>query len=126
MKALIIFTILFIALFSFSGCAVMGALVITLIESPPPLPPPPDDDLQIIIIDHPTSTPPDSYKRRETRTGRGSLNSNPAPSRNNESNKETRDSGIQRSRQTDSSPAPVRNNEDNTGTRTSGMQRGKR
>jgi hypothetical protein len=123
MKTIIIFTFLFIALFSFSGCAVMGEVFVALILPPPP--PPPDYNPEIIIIDQP-STPPSPYKRRETHTGRGTLDFNPAPTRNDENNKSIRDSGLQRGGHVDSNHAPARNDENNNGTRDSGVQRGRR
>jgi hypothetical protein len=124
MKTIILFTFLFIVLFIFSGCAVMGELIVAMILPPPYPPPPPDEDVQIIIIDQP-STSPREYKHRDTHTGRGSLYQSSSPTENRDTNKETRDSGVQRSGHMDSNPAPVKNNDTHIGTRNSGAQRGR-
>jgi hypothetical protein len=123
MKTLIIFAFLFIALFSFSGCAVMGEIVIAMILPAPPPPLPPENDLQIIIIDQPTPTLSGSYTRREIQTGRGSLHSGSSPASNDEENKGSRDSGIQRNRHTDSNPAPARTYDGTKETREPGARR---
>jgi hypothetical protein len=122
MKTIIIFAFFFIALFSFSGCAVMGEIIVAMILPTPPPPLPPESDLQI-IIDQPASTSSSSYTRREIHTGRGYLNSYPVPERNNEKNKGTRDSGIQRNGQTDSNPAPARTHDGAKETREPGARR---
>jgi hypothetical protein len=124
MKTIILFAFLFIALFIFSGCAVMGELIVAMILPPPYPPPPPDEDVQIIIIDQP-STPPREDKHRDTHTGRSSLYQSSSPTENRENNRETRDSGAQRSRHADSNPTPERNNDNNTRTHSSGDQRGR-
>jgi hypothetical protein len=91
-------------------------------------PPPGHNPIITFIIDQPPSTPPDSYKRRETHTGRGPLVSNPAPAMNDENNKPTRDSGVKRGGHADSSPVLTKNDDDddNKGIRGSGPQRGRR
>ncbi|MGD0589694.1 MAG: hypothetical protein ABSA44_02695 [Bacteroidota bacterium] len=48
------------------------------------------------VSDSPSSTPPNSNDRRPIQTGRGPAISNPAPTRNDNNNNGTRDSGVQR------------------------------
>jgi hypothetical protein len=95
-------------------------------EEPPRDPSSPEPDQVQPPPNNPSSTPPSPDVRRLIQTGRGPIDSNPAPARNDENSKPTRDSGVQRGRQTDSNPAPARNDENNRPTRDSGVQRGRR
>jgi hypothetical protein len=64
---------------------------------PPPEPPPIYIPAPVYIIDNPPSVPPPSTEiHREIHTGRGPDDSNPAPASNDENNRPTRDSGVQR------------------------------
>jgi hypothetical protein len=63
----------------------------------PPLPPLPAP-IQMIVINNPPSTLPITNDHRLTHTGRIPLDANPAPIRNDENNKPTRDSGVQKGR----------------------------
>jgi hypothetical protein len=120
MKSKLVFTLLLVTIFLFPGCYTV-LLVEDTTESasiePAPTPQPTVEYIQVYyptsvpehipqplqylppatyISDSPSSTPPSSNDHRLTQTGRGPAVSNPAPVKNNENNKQTRDSGVQR------------------------------
>jgi len=119
MKALLTLCFLLITTIVFSGCYTIllvedapestfvepAATVVEYIPvyvsvpNPEPVfgqPPPAYIPPAVHVSDNPPSTPPNSDDRRLIQTGRYSVDSNPAPARNDENNTGTRDSGARR------------------------------
>jgi hypothetical protein len=123
MKSKIVFTLLLVTIFLFPGCYTILLVeptdeevsfspdpitIFVPVPYPTPAPPYPPGTCPprpphphptpspVIVIINPPSTPPSSDEHREIRTGRGPFVSNPAPARNDENNRPTRDSGAQR------------------------------
>lgn len=120
MKSKIAFTLLLVTMFLFPGCYTVLLVEDTTESTSIELAPTPQPTVEYIpvyypvliqipepphylppamyVSDSPSSTPPSSDDRRLTHTGRSSPISNPAQVRNDENNRPTRDSGVQRVR----------------------------
>ena len=121
MKSKLVFTLLLVAIFLFPGCYTVLLVEDTTENSSVESAPAPQPDVEYIpvyypasipehlppqppqylppatyITDSPSSTPPNSNDRRLIQTGRGSPDSNSAPTRNDNNNNGTRDSGARR------------------------------
>jgi hypothetical protein len=121
MKSKLSFSLLLLAIFLLPGCYTVLLIEptdesVSFNPDPPmpydpgplPTPAPPYDPVRphphptppllppAVVITQPATTPPSPDDRRTIQTGRGSINSNPAPARTQEGVKETRDTGARR------------------------------